>query len=224
MGAVDGTRRGPRRRDLPHDIFGISAGERRDAADGLHHRHRLPQRRSEQDLLRRQELRSTSRSTISTAPADVRSTASAVRPPAPSVEATPVSQGVWLLHGAGGANSILFEFADQPRQLRPAKAEYFIATADGERHTIPQPGKSQPRCRRGRCNWPSSWCSDVERIRERSGPMSLAIAVLAALSFEASAAAQRGGPPGPPQTPKAAAPSTSRVNGSQSSARTGAIE
>src|SRR5687767_5012353 len=44
------------------------------------------------------------------APADVR----AAVPPAPvlTVEATRVTQGVWLLHGNGGANSILFEFAD----------------------------------------------------------------------------------------------------------------
>jgi len=34
----------------------------------------------------------------------------------------------------------------------------------------------------------------------------LAIAALAALSFQANAAAQRGGPPGPPPTPRAAAP------------------
>jgi len=45
------------------------------------------------------------------APADVRAatTAGAL---SPVVDATPVAKGVWLLNGRGGANSILFEFAD----------------------------------------------------------------------------------------------------------------
>lgn len=32
-----------------------------------------------------------------------------------------------------------------------------------EPHTIPPRGKSPLRCRRDRCNGPSSWCSDVKR-------------------------------------------------------------
>jgi hypothetical protein len=45
------------------------------------------------------------------APADVR-TARVPAPAAPVVEATPVGKGTWLLSGRGGANSILFEFAN----------------------------------------------------------------------------------------------------------------
>jgi hypothetical protein len=43
-------------------------------------------------------------------------------------------------------------------------------------------------------------------MREETMKSILAIAALAAVSFEMSAAAQRGGPPGPPPTPRAAAP------------------
>jgi glyoxylase-like metal-dependent hydrolase (beta-lactamase superfamily II) len=46
------------------------------------------------------------------APADVRAAAAAAAPAAPVVDATPVAKGTWLLSGRGGANSILFEFAD----------------------------------------------------------------------------------------------------------------
>ncbi|HET6958944.1 MAG TPA: hypothetical protein VFI56_20255, partial [Vicinamibacterales bacterium] len=45
------------------------------------------------------------------APADVRS-APLAPPRTLGADATPVTRGVWLVHGQGGANSILFEFAD----------------------------------------------------------------------------------------------------------------
>ena len=45
------------------------------------------------------------------APAEVRA-ASMPAPAAPVVDATPVAKGTWLLTGRGGANSVLFEFAD----------------------------------------------------------------------------------------------------------------
>jgi hypothetical protein len=45
------------------------------------------------------------------APAEVRAAAQPV-PAAPQVDATPVAKGTWLLTGRGGANSVLFEFAD----------------------------------------------------------------------------------------------------------------
>ena len=45
------------------------------------------------------------------APADVRS-AALPAPGAPQVEVSPVAKGTWLLTGRGGANSVLFEFAD----------------------------------------------------------------------------------------------------------------
>src|SRR5688572_10359702 len=45
------------------------------------------------------------------APAEVRGPPP-VAPPPPPPAATPVAKGIWLLHGGGGANSILFEFAD----------------------------------------------------------------------------------------------------------------
>ena len=71
------------------------------------------------------------------APADVRS-APAPRPPAPSVEATPVSQGVWLLHGKGGANSILFEFADHLTMFEaPSNQAWTKALIDRARATVP---------------------------------------------------------------------------------------
>jgi hypothetical protein len=71
------------------------------------------------------------------APADVRS---AVPPPAPAltVEATRVSQGVWLLHGNGGANSILFEFADHLTMFEaPTSQAWTRALIDGARATVP---------------------------------------------------------------------------------------
>ena len=71
------------------------------------------------------------------APAEVRS-APASRPPAPSVEATPVSQGVWLLHGTGGANSILFEFADHLTMFEaPSSQAWTRSLIDRARATVP---------------------------------------------------------------------------------------
>jgi glyoxylase-like metal-dependent hydrolase (beta-lactamase superfamily II) len=71
------------------------------------------------------------------APADVRS-APAPQPPAPAVEATRVSQGVWLLHGAGGANSILFEFADHLTMFEaPSSQAWTRALIDRARTTVP---------------------------------------------------------------------------------------
>jgi hypothetical protein len=71
------------------------------------------------------------------APADVRS-APAPRPPAPSVEATPVSQGVWLLHGTGGANAILFEFADHLTMFEaPSSQPWTRSLIDRARATVP---------------------------------------------------------------------------------------
>ena len=48
LGPVDGARRESGRRDVPHTLHRLSAGERRHAADGLQHRHRLSRRRAEQ--------------------------------------------------------------------------------------------------------------------------------------------------------------------------------
>jgi glyoxylase-like metal-dependent hydrolase (beta-lactamase superfamily II) len=71
------------------------------------------------------------------APADVRS-AQAPRPPALTVEATPVSQGVWLLRGTGGANSILFEFADHLTMFEaPSSQAWTRALIDRARTTVP---------------------------------------------------------------------------------------
>jgi glyoxylase-like metal-dependent hydrolase (beta-lactamase superfamily II) len=71
------------------------------------------------------------------APGDVRS-APAPRPAAPSVEATPVSQGVWLLHGNGGANSILFEFADHLTMFEaPSSQAWTKALIERARTTVP---------------------------------------------------------------------------------------
>jgi len=71
------------------------------------------------------------------APADVRS-AAAPRPRAADAEATPVSKGVWLLHGAGGANSILFEFADHLTIFEaPSSQAWTKALFDRARATVP---------------------------------------------------------------------------------------
>jgi glyoxylase-like metal-dependent hydrolase (beta-lactamase superfamily II) len=45
------------------------------------------------------------------APAEVRAAAPS-SPNTPTINATPVAKGTWLLTGSGGANSVLFEFAD----------------------------------------------------------------------------------------------------------------
>jgi hypothetical protein len=71
------------------------------------------------------------------APADVRSAAPAPAP-SPMVEATRVGQGVWLLHGNGGANSILFEFADHLTMFEaPSSQGWTKALIDRARATVP---------------------------------------------------------------------------------------
>ena len=72
-----------------------------------------------------------------TAPADVRSAAPPA-PAAPAVEATRVGQGVWLLHGNGGANSILFEFADHLTMFEaPSSQAWTKALFERARATVP---------------------------------------------------------------------------------------
>jgi hypothetical protein len=71
------------------------------------------------------------------APPDVRSAAAPV-PAAPAVEATRVGQGVWLLHGNGGANSILFEFADHLTMFEaPSSQAWTKALIERARATVP---------------------------------------------------------------------------------------
>jgi glyoxylase-like metal-dependent hydrolase (beta-lactamase superfamily II) len=71
------------------------------------------------------------------APANVRS-ATALPAPAPAAEATPVAKGVWLLHGAGGANSILFEFADHLTMFEaPTSQTWTRVLLDRARATVP---------------------------------------------------------------------------------------
>jgi len=71
------------------------------------------------------------------APANVRS-ATALPAQPPSVEATPVAKGVWLLHGAGGANSILFEFADHLTMFEaPTSQTWTRVLLDRARATVP---------------------------------------------------------------------------------------
>jgi len=70
-------------------------------------------------------------------PAEVRSSA-LPRPPAPTAESTPVGQGVWLLHGNGGANSVLFEFADHLTMFEaPSSQAWTKAVIDRARATVP---------------------------------------------------------------------------------------
>ena len=58
--------------------------------------------------------------------------------PAFAVEATVVSPGVWLLHGMGGANSILFEFADHLTMFEaPSSQAWTKAVIDRARATVP---------------------------------------------------------------------------------------
>ena len=71
------------------------------------------------------------------APADVRS-AAAPTPPAPAIEASRVAQGIWLLHGTGGANSILFEFADHLTMFEaPSSQRWTKALIDRARAAVP---------------------------------------------------------------------------------------
>ncbi|HVZ22194.1 MAG TPA: MBL fold metallo-hydrolase [Vicinamibacterales bacterium] len=71
------------------------------------------------------------------APAGVRSSP----PPPPrtlGADATPVSRGVWLIHGQGGANSILFEFADHLTLFEaPSNQAWTKAVLDRARATVP---------------------------------------------------------------------------------------
>ena len=71
------------------------------------------------------------------APAAIRSAAPAA-PPAPAVEASRVAQGVWLLHGGGGANSILFEFSDHLTMFEaPSSQAWTKAIIERARATVP---------------------------------------------------------------------------------------
>ena len=71
------------------------------------------------------------------APADVRSAPLPVAA-APAVEASRVAQGVWLLHGSGGANSILFEFADHLTMFEaPSSQAWTKALIERARATVP---------------------------------------------------------------------------------------
>jgi len=71
------------------------------------------------------------------APADVRSSPI----PAPrtlAADATPVTRGVWLINGQGGANSILFEFADHLTLFEaPSNQAWTKAVIDRARATVP---------------------------------------------------------------------------------------
>jgi hypothetical protein len=71
------------------------------------------------------------------APAEIRS-APAPAPAAPSAEASRIGQGVWLLRGTGGANSILFEFADHLTMFEaPSSQGWTKALIDRARATVP---------------------------------------------------------------------------------------
>ena len=136
VGPLDGARREPRRRDVPHHVHRLSAGERRDAADGLQHGHRLPRRRAEQ-AVRRPERRRRIRSTIwRLRPTfDPRRHRPHRRQPS---RRRASAQGVWLLHGNGGANSILFEFADHLTMFEaPSSQAWTKALIDRARATVP---------------------------------------------------------------------------------------
>ena len=72
-----------------------------------------------------------------TAPADVRA-AAAPAAPVPVAEARAVGQGVWLLQGNGGANSILFEFADHLTMFEaPSSQRWTKALIERARATVP---------------------------------------------------------------------------------------
>jgi len=70
------------------------------------------------------------------APAAIRSAAPTPPPPL-AAEASRVAQGVWLLHGGGGANSILFEFADHLTMFEaPSSQAWTKALIDRARATV----------------------------------------------------------------------------------------
>src|SRR4029078_2488315 len=53
-------------------------------------------------------------------------------------DATPVSRGVWLVHGQGGANSILFEFADHLTLFEaPSNQAWTKAVIERAQATVP---------------------------------------------------------------------------------------
>lgn len=69
---------------------------------------------------------------------DLPAPANAPPRPAPVVEATVVKPGVWLLHGMGGANSILFEFADHLTMFEaPSSQAWTKAVLERARATVP---------------------------------------------------------------------------------------
>ncbi len=70
------------------------------------------------------------------APADIRSASPVQRTLV--ADATPVARGVWLIHGQGGANSILFEFADHLTLFEaPSNQAWTKAVIDRARATVP---------------------------------------------------------------------------------------
>ena len=75
------------------------------------------------------------------APPDVRSAPVPAPPPPPVPQVTPVAKGVWLLHapgGGGGANSILFEFADHLTIFEaPSSQAWAKALMERARATVP---------------------------------------------------------------------------------------
>jgi glyoxylase-like metal-dependent hydrolase (beta-lactamase superfamily II) len=75
------------------------------------------------------------------APADVRAAPAPAPPATPVPQVTPVAKGVWLLHaagGGGGANSILFEFADHLTMFEaPSSQAWAKALMERARATVP---------------------------------------------------------------------------------------
>jgi hypothetical protein len=77
------------------------------------------------------------------APSEVRSAPVPAPPPPPAPQVTPVAKGVWLIHspgGGGGANSILFEFADH-LTIFEGRSSQVWAGAIMERARATVPGK-----------------------------------------------------------------------------------
>ncbi len=71
------------------------------------------------------------------ASAEVRGAALAA-PAAPTVDAAPVAKGIWLLTGRGGANSVLFEFADHLTLFElPTSQAWARALMDKAQSTVP---------------------------------------------------------------------------------------
>ncbi len=71
------------------------------------------------------------------APAPVRA-ATLPAPAAPVADATPVAKGIWLLTGRGGANSVLFEFADHLTLFElPSSQAWARALIDKAQSVVP---------------------------------------------------------------------------------------